>query len=83
MQIDNNILKNSIEDIQQHLNDALNKANELQTLTQNVEGDSDLFRKLSSYLTPNLNHWVNGLKAGNMKDLNEVLKQRTAPTKKK
>lgn len=82
MQIDNDILKNNIDNIKHHLESALKLSQSMQVEVQNAEGDSELFRKFSIYLTPSLNHWINGMQAGNMRDLNEVLKLRTTPAKK-
>jgi hypothetical protein len=76
--MDNEKLKNYRDNIENHLGIALNIAQQMQTEVQQTEGDSDLFRKLSMYLTPNLNHWINGAQAGNMKDLKETLTRREA-----
>lgn len=54
-----------------------------QAEVQSTEGDSDLYRKLAFYLTPNLNHWINGMQAGNMKDLDELFKRRLDEANKK
>lgn len=76
MPIDNDRLKVYIEDINGALKLAFDNARRLQAEVQNTEGDSDLFRKLSMYLTPNINHWITGEQAGNVKDLKSVLEQR-------
>jgi hypothetical protein len=70
------LIKNYIGDIQDHLKSALALSQQLQSRVQEVEGDSDLYRKLAYYLTPSLNHWIEGLQAGNIKDLNELLDRR-------
>jgi len=81
MPIDNEALKIYVDCLQDHLNSALMSAKAMQAEVQKTEGDSDLFRKVSMYLTPNLDHWINGLQAGNIKDLKMVLEERTAPPK--
>ena len=40
------------------------------------EGDSELHRKLSSYLVPNLTHWLTGAQAGGIKDLTTTVERR-------
>lgn len=70
------IIKNYIDHIEDHLNVARENAILLQTHVQETEGDSDLHRKLAFYLTPSLNHWIEGAQAGNMKDLRELLDNR-------
>jgi hypothetical protein len=82
MQIENEKLKKYIDDLTTHLNNAFTTSQIMQTEIQNVEGDSELFRKLSFYLTPNLNHWINGVQAGNIKDLESMLNERIRKTKK-
>lgn len=72
------IVKNYVDNIDNALNSALSNAQMLQNYIQETEGDSDLYRKLAFYLTPNLNHWVTGAQAGNIKDLNETLARRLA-----
>ena len=74
----NEEIKNYIDHINDHLLTALNLANKLQKEVQDTEGDSDLYRKLAFYLTPNLNHWITGAQAGNMKDLKELIVRREA-----
>ena len=76
MPIDNEKLKTHIDAIRTHLSNALSAAQQAQAEIQTIEGDSDLFRKFAFYLVPNLNEWVNGLQAGNVKDLQSVLEQR-------
>lgn len=83
MQIDNETLKNAINDINVHLEAALHSAQLAQSKIESIEGDSDLFRKFSAYLIPSLDHWMKGLQAGNIKDLENVLRQRSLPVKKK
>jgi hypothetical protein len=71
-------LKNYTDHIASHLETALQLALQMQQLTMDSEGDSDLYRKLAFYLTPNLNHWVSGPQAGNVKDLRELFARRDA-----
>jgi hypothetical protein len=73
-------LKNYTDHIASHLETALQLAVQMQQLTMDSEGDSDLYRKLAFYLTPNLNHWVSGSQAGNIKDLRELFARRDATT---
>ncbi len=80
--LDNEVLKNYIDNIDNHLSTALNLAIQLQTAVQNTEADGELLRKMTAYLTPNLNHWVNGMQAGNIKDLRQVLAKRLAEQSK-
>ena len=61
--------------IKSYLEDAHRIAAKWQQDVYAVEGDSALFRKLSAYLTPNLQHWITGAQAGNVKDLEETLKK--------
>jgi hypothetical protein len=61
--------------IKSYLEDAHRIAAKWQQDVYAVEGDSALFRKLSAYLTPNLQHWISGAQAGNVKDLEETLKK--------
>lgn len=72
------VLKNYTDNIENHIQHALAVAISMQQYVLSTEGDSDLHRKLSMYLIPNLTHWVNGAQAGNMKDLNETLARRLA-----
>ena len=72
------ILKNYVDNIESHLQTALAVATNMQQHVMNTEGDSDLFRKLSMYLTPNLTHWLSGPQPGNIKDLKETLARRLA-----
>jgi len=69
-------LKEYKDAIDMHLQAAFRAAAEMQAVVSESEGDSDLFRKLAFYLTPNLNHWINGAQAGSMKDLGELLSKR-------
>ena len=79
MQQDINTIKNHITNIQNHLEYALDIARRMQDEVQTSEGDSELFRKISYYLTPNLNHWINGVQSGSIKDLEVLLKSRDTP----
>lgn len=65
-----------LDQIKKHLQSALDLSQAWQTKVQTEEGDTDLTRKLAFYLTPNLNHWLHGQQAGNMKDLEELFKKR-------
>lgn len=56
-------------------------AQQWQDRVQSEEGDSDLYRKLAYYLTPNLLHWVTGKQAGSMEDLDELVKRRVRDSK--
>ena len=69
-------LKEYKDSIDAHLQNAFRAAAEMQALVSESEGDSDLFRKLAFYLTPNLNHWINGGQAGGMKDIDALLSKR-------
>ncbi len=69
-------LKEYKDSIDTHLQNAFRAAAEMQALVSESEGDSDLFRKLAFYLTPNLNHWINGGQAGGMKDIDALLSER-------
>lgn len=64
-----------LEMIKLHLEDAHRIAVQWQAKVLSTEGDSALHRKLSAYLTPNLRHWIDGVQAGNVKDLEETLKK--------
>lgn len=68
--------KNYLDNIRNHLDVALALAEKFQTQVQTDEGDSELFRKLSCYLRPNLHHWIHGPQAGNIKDIDELLKSK-------
>lgn len=70
-------MQEDINKIDKGLQDALNSAIALQQKVFETEGDSDLFRKLSCYLVPNLQRWVSGAQAGGVKDLNETLERRS------
>ena len=76
-------LKNNVKDLRNYLESAFYLAQKMQIDIKEKEGDSDLFRKFAFYLTPNLNHWINGLQAGNIKDLEITILQKYALTKKK
>jgi len=80
MQQNNDSLKAHITNIQNHLEYALDVAKRMQDEVQTSEGDSELFRKISYYLAPNLNHWINGAQSGSIKDLESLLKSRDNPT---
>lgn len=79
MQQNTDTIKNHITNIQNHLEYALDVAKRMQDEVQTSEGDSELFRKISYYLTPNLNHWINGSQSGSIKDLEALLKSRATP----
>ena len=68
-------MPSEIELIKSHLQDAHRIAAQWQAKVLDTEGDSALYRKLSAYLTPNLQHWISGVQAGNVKDLEETLKK--------
>lgn len=70
------VLQNYIDNIEDHLKTAAAIALHLQTYVLQTEGDTDLFRKLSYYMVPNLNHWIDGSQAGSIKDMKEALAQR-------
>lgn len=72
------VLKNYVDNIESHLQHALAVASNLQQHVMETESDTDLFRKLSMYLTPNLTHWLTGPQPGNIKDLRELLARRAA-----
>ena len=62
--------------IEDHLQMAFRHAYGLMQYVLDAEGDSDLHRKLQMYLVPNLNHWISGVQAGNIKDLKELFDRR-------
>ena len=68
--------ENLLTHLDYYLGVALKMSQELQSRVHNSEGDTDLYRKLSVYLTPNLIHWISGQQAGSMKDLKETLDRR-------
>ena len=70
------VLKNYIENIEDHLRTAATIALHLQNHVLQTEGDTDLFRKLSYYAVPSLNHWIEGSQAGSMKDLKDCIARR-------
>lgn len=72
-----------LELIEENLKSALNTALMWQQRIMATDGDTDLNRKLSSYLIPNLNHWLNGIQAGNIKDLEDYFKRLDNKTKGK
>ena len=76
MPISNDELKEYIDDIYSHLEYVFAITQRMEEKIKNEEGDIDLFRKLSFYLTPNMNHWLNGMQTGNVKDLRETLERR-------
>lgn len=69
-------MQEDVKNIEKGLQEALGSAIMLQQKVFDTEGDSDLFRKLSCYLVPNLQRWVDGAQAGGIKDLNETLERR-------
>lgn len=73
------VLNKYIDSIEDHLKSAAAIAQNMKDVVQQMEGDSDLYRKLSFYLCPNLIHWITGMQAGNMKDLKETVARRLAP----
>jgi len=77
------LLKVSIEEIENHLQSALAIAQSMQKHVESIEGDTDLYRKFAFYLTPSLNHWLVGVQAGNIKDLKETLARRVAKPEEK
>jgi hypothetical protein len=74
--MNNETLKNYIDNIESHLSCIVEIAKNMQDDVMAAEGESDLHRKLTSYLVPNMNHWLNGAQAGGIKDLKELLAQR-------
>ena len=72
----NEELKTLVNEIESHLSIALSLSQQMQQRVHALETDSDLYRKLSFYLTPSLNHWINGAQAGGMKDLKALLDKR-------
>lgn len=56
-------------EITECLQKAWNRACDWQARVHAEEGDSELFRKLSMYLQPNLKHWIDGAQCGNVMDL--------------
>ena len=62
--------------IKSYLEDAHRTAAQWQQAEYAANGDSALFRKLNAYLTPNLQHWITGVQAGNIKDLEETLSKK-------
>jgi hypothetical protein len=64
------------------LEEALLEATMLRDRLLIDEGESDMYRKLAYYTVPNLQHWLTGAQAGNMKDLNELLEARFRAGKK-
>ena len=69
-------LKNYTDNIAGHLQSALQLALQMQGAVIHTEGDTDLHRKIAYYLIPNLNHWIEGTQAGNVKDLRDLLAKR-------
>jgi len=63
------VIDTSLKTAQQH-------ALKLRHVVQQQEGDSDLYRKIEFYTVPNLTHWIEGLQAGNVKDLFDTLNGR-------
>ncbi len=68
-------MQEEINKINNSLYLALASAIELQKKVFEAEGDSELNRKLTSYLIPNLSHWITGSQAGSMKDLNDLIER--------
>jgi len=75
----NQTLLKNVQEMKTHMQSALQIALFLQKDIEAAEGDSDLHRKFAFYLSPNLNHWISGLQAGNMKDLEDTLNERINP----
>lgn len=71
-------IKTLVDTIDSSLQTARLVAMQLQNYVLETEGDSDLYRKLAYYLSPTLNHWLEGAQAGNIKDLRELLARRAA-----
>jgi len=69
-------LHNYIENIEDHLKTAAAIAQHMRDHVFQTEGDSELFRRLSYYTVPGLNHWIEGSQAGSAKDLKECLARR-------
>ena len=69
-------LHNYIENIEDHLKTAAAIAQHMRDHVFQTEGDTDLFRKLSYYTVPSLNHWIDGAQAGSIKDMKETLARR-------
>lgn len=69
-------VKDRVELIRKNLENALFIADELQGTVYRTEGESDLHRKLTAYLMPNLEHWMHGVQAGNIKDLEDLIEKR-------
>jgi len=69
-------MQEKVDRISNNLFLALQQAKALQAEVFEAEGDSDLNRKLTSYLIPNLVHWLEGSQAGGVKDLNDTLEKR-------
>jgi hypothetical protein len=70
-------MNNELALIRSYLEDAHRIAAKWQQDVYAVEGDSALYRKLNAYLTPNLQHWITGAQAGNIKDLEETLSKKS------
>ena len=69
-------IDNLLSHFEYHFKTALTMAEEMKKCVMDVEGDSDIHRKLQMYTIPNLTHWLNGAQAGNIKDLKETLARR-------
>lgn len=69
-------MQEDINEINSNLLLALQRAQVLQAKIFAEEGDSELHRKLSSYLVPNLTHWLTGAQAGSIKDLTTTVERR-------
>lgn len=68
--------REQIEVIEHLLREAHTHAQILSQDVHREEGDSDLARMLDLYLTPNLQWWITGNQAGNIKYLNDMLDRR-------
>ena len=68
-------MQEDINEINNHLHLALQQAQILQAKVFAAEGDSEMHRKLSSYLVPNLTHWLTGAQAGSIKDLTTTVER--------
>jgi len=70
------VIQDYINQIDDALTMALVHSQHLQKHLLETEGDSDLHRKVSAYLTPNMQHWLAGRQAGNIVDLKETMARR-------
>jgi hypothetical protein len=82
--MDNERYKEQVKDIRDRLQSVKISAELLKDDVNKAEGDSDLYRKLSMYFIPNLAHWLDGLQAGNVRDIENTIEERLSlPRKKK